>query len=70
MKKKITLFLLIIVVFFSGEAIAYKKDLPDRYKKWLDEEVVYIIGPQEKEVFLQLKRDMAAKFFPTKKNLM
>jgi len=63
MKKKITLFLLIIVAFFFGEAIAYKKDLPDRYKKWLEEEVVYIIGPQEKEVFLQLQRDSEREKF-------
>ena len=33
------------------------KDLPERYKKWLQEEVVYIISPKEKDVFLQLKTD-------------
>ncbi|HEA64658.1 MAG TPA: GWxTD domain-containing protein [Candidatus Aminicenantes bacterium] len=63
MKKKITLFLLTFFAFFFGEAISDKKDLPDRYKKWLDEEVVYIIGPQEKEVFLQLKRDREKEKF-------
>lgn len=31
--------------------------LPDRYKKWLTEEVVYIITPSEREVFLKLKTD-------------
>jgi GWxTD domain-containing protein len=31
--------------------------LPDRYRKWLTEEVVYIITPSEREVFLKLKTD-------------
>lgn len=29
-------------------------DLPARYRKWLDEEVVYIISQKEREIFLQL----------------
>jgi GWxTD domain-containing protein len=31
------------------------KDLPERYKKWLEQEVVYIITTKEREVFLQLE---------------
>jgi GWxTD domain-containing protein len=31
-----------------------KKELGARYKKWLDEDVVYIISPEERHAFLQL----------------
>jgi GWxTD domain-containing protein len=31
------------------------KDLPPQHRKWLEEEVVYIITPKEREVFLQLE---------------
>jgi GWxTD domain-containing protein len=31
-----------------------KKELSSQYKKWLDEDVVYIITPEERHVFLQL----------------
>lgn len=33
------------------------KDLPEKYRKWLEEEVVYIITSKEKDVFLQLETD-------------
>ncbi len=33
------------------------KDLPPNHRKWLEEEVVYIISPKEKDVFLQLEND-------------
>jgi len=33
------------------------KKLPAQYRRWLTEEVVYIITPAEKEVFLQLESD-------------
>ncbi len=39
------------------------KDLPPQYRKWLDEEVVYIITPKEKEVFLQLESDRDREIF-------
>ncbi|GAH08731.1 unnamed protein product, partial [marine sediment metagenome] len=39
------------------------KDLPPSYRKWLEEEVVYIITPKEKEVFLQLEGDRERDMF-------
>ena len=33
---------------------ALKKELAPQYKKWLDEDVVYIITPEERHAFLQL----------------
>jgi len=37
--------------------------LPERYKKWLDEEAVYIITPHEREVFRQLQTDRERDIF-------
>ncbi len=42
---------------------AQKPALPTQYKKWLDEEVVYIITPLEKEVFLKLQSDRERDLF-------
>ena len=39
------------------------KDLPPNYRKWLEEEVVYIITPKEKDVFLQLETDRERETF-------
>jgi GWxTD domain-containing protein len=39
------------------------KDLPTHYRSWLEEEVVYIISPKEKEVFLQLSNDRERAMF-------
>lgn len=44
---------------FGGQ----KADLPDRYRKWLDEEVVYIITARESGVFLQLQSDRERDIF-------
>ena len=46
----------------SGVAPA-KVALPERYKKWLDEEVVYIITRKEREVFRQLQTDRERDHF-------
>ncbi|MCJ7488030.1 MAG: GWxTD domain-containing protein, partial [Candidatus Aminicenantes bacterium] len=40
-----------------------KTALPERYKKWLDEEVVYIITAHERDVFLQLRTDRERDIF-------
>lgn len=37
--------------------------LPERYRKWLEEEVVYIITPKEREVFLKLQTDRERDVF-------
>ncbi len=39
------------------------KDLPERYRKWLEQEVVYIIVPLEREVFLKLQTDRERDLF-------
>lgn len=37
--------------------------LPDKYRKWLEEEVVYIISQKEREVFLRLENDRQRDIF-------
>jgi len=39
------------------------KDLPPQYRKWLEEEVVYIISQKERDVFLQLESDRERNIF-------
>ncbi len=46
-----------------GDKKQKPEDLPSVYKKWLEEEVVYIITPKEKEVFLQLQTDRERDLF-------
>ena len=48
---------------FSAQGKKSSKDLPEKYRKWLEEEVVYIISPKEKEVFLQLETDRERDIF-------
>ena len=67
--KKIILLVAICVSFFlpnvplSGQPVKSIKDLPEQYRKWLEEEVVYIITPKEKEVFLRLANDRERELF-------
>lgn len=42
---------------------ADKLNLPERYQKWLNEEVVYIITSVEKDVFLKLRTDRERDLF-------
>lgn len=62
-RKLFILFLIFVLSFFQGEAKAKNDDLPVRFKKWLKEEVVYIIAPIEKEVFLKLQTDRERELF-------
>jgi len=39
------------------------RNLPERFRKWLQEEVVYIISPKEEDVFLQLQTDKERDLF-------
>jgi GWxTD domain-containing protein len=48
---------------FAGQKAKSPKDLSPTYRKWLEEEVVYIITPKEKEVFLQLETDRERDLF-------
>ena len=41
------------------------KDLPPQYRKWLEQDVVYIITPKERDVFLQLDSDRDRDIFTT-----
>jgi len=64
MKRKAITLVLIILLF--APLYAKKKgrvELPERYKKWLEEEVIYIITPREKHVFLQLGTDKEREIF-------
>jgi len=40
-----------------------KEEMPAKYKKWLDEEVVYIITEDERKAFLRLTEDRARDTF-------
>jgi len=62
--RKTGLILLILCLSVSyGEARSEKGDLPERFRKWLMEEVIYIIGPREKEVFSKLVNDRDRDLF-------
>jgi GWxTD domain-containing protein len=56
-------FLLLPLALDSGPKVKSIKDLDARYRKWLQEDVVYIITPKEKEVFLQLDTDRERDLF-------
>ncbi len=58
MRKFLSLFLFPFVLYSYS-----LKDLPEKYRKWLEEEVVYIITPKEKEIFLQLQTDKERDLF-------
>ena len=63
MKKKLSIFVLIVIAFISLYGKKKTDDLPPVYKKWLEEEVVYIITPGEKEVFFKLQTDRERDLF-------
>jgi GWxTD domain-containing protein len=57
-----TVCLLLIFTTFTTAQLK-PKDLPEKYRNWLQEEVLYIITPMEKEVFLQLLNDKERDLF-------
>ncbi len=57
------LFSLIILPSASSQTKKSPKDLPQQYRRWLEEEVVYIISPKERDVFLQLESDRERDIF-------
>lgn len=64
MRKKLFFTFLSISLICSFSLQAYKKpNLPGKYKKWIKEEVVYIITPKEKEVFYKLETDKERDLF-------
>jgi len=64
-KRKLTISILIIVAAIAlyGDKKEKTDNLPPAYEKWLNEEVVYIITPREKEVFLKLQTDRERDLF-------
>ncbi|MDH5742715.1 MAG: GWxTD domain-containing protein [Candidatus Aminicenantes bacterium] len=64
MRKNIIPFILISPLILSAFLYAEKNpNLPQRYKKWLEEEVVYIITSKEEKVFKQLETDKQRDLF-------
>src|SRR5438034_2531593 len=44
-------------------AAARKEALPENYDRWLNQEVVYLIGDEERKAFLRLSTDTAREQF-------
>ena len=65
MKKKLSISFLIIItgLFLFGGKKKETSKIPPIYKKWLEEEVVYIMAPIEREVFLKLETDRERDLF-------
>ncbi|MFC2164787.1 GWxTD domain-containing protein [Acidobacteriota bacterium] len=63
-KVLLALFILSLLTIFPFAAEKKSvKDLPERHRTWLEEEVVYIILSVEKDVFLQLETDRERDMF-------
>ena len=58
-----TVVLMLALAVPAGTSGQTKTALPERFKKWLDEEVVYIITRHEREVFLKLQTDRERDIF-------
>ena len=66
MKKKLVIFLILFCFFFPLSLHSSKKsvqELPPHFRKWLEEEAVYIITDKEKDIFLQLETDRERTLF-------
>jgi GWxTD domain-containing protein len=66
MKKKLLIFFFLFFQFFLLQLLPSKKsvkELPAHHRKWLEEEVVYIITDKEKDIFLQLGSDRDRNLF-------
>jgi GWxTD domain-containing protein len=71
MNKKLQILLILftfihVLLLFPSSVLASQKsikELPERYQKWLTEDVLYIITSKEKEIFLQLNTDRERDIF-------
>ena len=63
MKKQTWLLGVFMVLFLGAQMVPADDDLIERHKKWLEEEVVYIITPVEEEVFKILKSERERDLF-------
>jgi len=59
----LVLFLLSVLPAYNSQGEKRAKDLLKEYRRWLEEEVVYIITHIEKKVFLQLESDRERNIF-------
>ncbi len=60
---KLILMMPLLLITILSQGISDTRDLPEPYKKWLEEEVVYIISPVEKDVFLKLRSNREQDLF-------
>jgi len=66
MREKIsslTILLLVVGVLVLAGSFEEEVQLPEKFDKWLKEEVVYLITPAEKNVFLKLETDRERDLF-------
>jgi GWxTD domain-containing protein len=64
MKRKITPLILVLFLILPASFGAEKKiKLPPKYKKWLEQEVVYIMTSKEEKAFKQLETDKLRDLF-------
>ncbi|MEN6560167.1 MAG: GWxTD domain-containing protein [Acidobacteriota bacterium] len=61
--KRLAALLLLLALSAAPAAGQPKPSLPDRYDKWLNEEVPYLITKHEREVFLKLQTDRERDIF-------
>ncbi len=54
---------LIVFIFSTVLYSKQKSELPEKYEKWIKEDVVYIMTPTEKEVFFKLEGDRERDLF-------
>jgi GWxTD domain-containing protein len=53
----------LLLITITSRGLSDTRDLTEPYKKWLEEEVAYIISPVEKDVFLKLRSDRERDLF-------
>ena len=56
-------FIIILLIFALTLYTKQNPELPEKHKKWIEEEVVYIITPKEKDVFYKLENDRERDLF-------
>lgn len=61
--KSVVVVVLFVSCISSGWSDQEQAPLPEKYRRWLEEEVVYIITPAEKEVFSKLETNRERDFF-------
>jgi len=63
MRYRAVLIILLLLLLSSAQGISDVKEMPKPYKKWLEQEVTYIISPVEREVFLELASNRERNLF-------